>query len=70
MYVYNFIYIMTTVMKNRSDKEVIRAFTSLTKDFKIHGDQPRITFHGKRSINSIENGNDNHEYQLTAGSLK
>ena len=68
MYVYNFIYIMTTVMKNRSDKEVIRAFTSLTKDFKIHGDQPRITFHGKRSINSIENGNDNHAYKLPAGS--
>ena len=36
-YVYDFNTILTTEMKNKSDKEMIRAFTELPKDFKIRG---------------------------------
>ena len=35
MYVYDFNAILTKAMNNRSDEEMIRAFTSLTEDFKI-----------------------------------
>ena len=37
MYVYDCNAIPTTKMKNRSNKETIRAFTSLTEDLKIRG---------------------------------
>ena len=36
MYVYYCYAIMTTSMKNRSDREIIWALAELTKDFKIH----------------------------------
>ena len=35
MYVYDFNSILTIAMNNRSDKEMIWAFTELTEDFKI-----------------------------------
>ena len=37
MYVYDCNFILTTAMKNRSDKEIIRAFSSLTEDLKSRG---------------------------------
>ena len=40
MYVYDFNAILTTTMNNRSDKEMIRAFISLTEDLKIRGIHP------------------------------
>ena len=44
MYVYDCNYILTTSMKNRSDKEIIQPFTELTEDFKIHGINPGFHF--------------------------
>ena len=40
MYVYEFNAILTTSMKNKSDKEMIRYFTSLTEDLKVRGINP------------------------------
>ena len=37
MYVYDCNAILTTAAKNRSDKDTIIAFTSLTEDLKIQG---------------------------------
>ena len=44
MYVYACNSILPTKMKNRSDKEMIRAFTELTEDLKIHGINPGFHF--------------------------
>ena len=44
MYVYDCNGILTTAVKNRSDKEMIRAFTSLTEDLKILGIHPGFHF--------------------------
>ena len=44
MYVYDCNDILTTAMKNRSDKDMIRAFTSLTEDLKIQGISPGFHF--------------------------
>ena len=44
MYVYDYNAILTTVMKIRSDREVIRFFTYLTEDLKIHGIDPCFNF--------------------------
>ena len=44
MYVYECNAILTTAMKNRSDKEIIRVFASLTEDFKIRGINPGFHF--------------------------
>ena len=40
MYVYDYNSIMKAPMKNRSDKEIICAFTELTKDLKTRGLNP------------------------------
>ena len=40
MYVYDYNTILTIEMKNRSDKDMIRSFTSLTKDLKSRGIHP------------------------------
>ena len=40
MYVYDWNVILKTAMNNRIDKEVIRAFTELSTDLKIHGINP------------------------------
>ena len=42
MYVYDCNSIVTTAMNNGSDKEIIRAFTELTGDFKSRGINPRF----------------------------
>ena len=44
MYVYDFNAILTIAMNNRSDKEIIRDFTSLTEDLKIRGIDPGFHF--------------------------
>ena len=43
-YVYDCNAILTTAMKNRSDKETIRDFTSLTEDLKSRGINPGFHF--------------------------
>ena len=40
MYVYDFNAILETTTKNKSDKEMIRAFTELTEDLKSCGINP------------------------------
>ena len=40
MYVYDFNAILETPTKNKSDKEMIRAFTELTEDLKSCGINP------------------------------
>ena len=44
MFVYDCNAILTTEMKNIIDKEMIRAFTSLTEDLKIQGIKPCFQF--------------------------
>ena len=44
MHLYDCNVILTTVMNNRSNKEMIRAFTSLTKDLKSRGINPGFHF--------------------------
>ena len=44
MYVYYCNSILTTAIKNRSDKEIIQAFTELTIDLKSHGIKPGLHF--------------------------
>ena len=44
MYVYDCNAILTTSMKNRSDKEMIRAFTKLTEDSRRRGINPGFYF--------------------------
>ena len=44
IYVYDCNAILTTSMNNRSDKEMIRSFTSLTEDLKIHRINPGFHF--------------------------
>ena len=44
MYVYDYNSILTTVMNNISDKDMIIALTSLTEDLKIHGTNPGFHF--------------------------
>ena len=40
MYIYAYNFILTTAMKNISDKEMIQVFTELTKSLKIRGINP------------------------------
>ena len=44
MYVYDCNNILTKAINNISDKEMIRDFTSLTEDLKIHGINPGFHF--------------------------
>ena len=44
MYVYECNSILTTATKNRSYKEMLRDFTSLTKELKIQGINPGFHF--------------------------
>ena len=44
MYVYDFIAILETAMKNRSDMGTIQAFTELTIDLRIRGINPGLYF--------------------------
>ena len=44
MYLYDCNAILTTAMNNISDKEIIRAFTALTEDFKRRGIDPGFHF--------------------------
>ena len=44
VYVYDYDSILTTARKNRSDKEVIRYFKSLTEDLKSQGIHPGFHF--------------------------
>ena len=44
MYVYDCNTILTTVTKNRNDKEMIQAFTELITNLKIHGINPGFHF--------------------------
>ena len=44
MYVYDYNEVLTTGMKNRSEKDMIRDFTSLNKDLKIRGINPGFHF--------------------------
>ena len=44
MYLYDCNAILTTATKNRSDKEMIRAFKDLTEDLKILGTKPGFHF--------------------------
>ena len=44
MYVYDCNSILATAMKNRSDREMIRAFTSFTTDLRSRGINPRLHF--------------------------
>ena len=68
IYVYHFNSILKTVIKNRSEKEMIRAFKYLTTDFKNHGIDPG--FHGQQIIKIIKNIHVNHRYQLPVVTTK
>ena len=54
MYVYYCNYILTTSMKNISDKDTIRAFTSLTEDLKIQGINPGFHFMYNKSSTTLK----------------
>ena len=54
MYVYDFNVILTTTMKNRSNKEIIWVFTELTKDLKSRGINPGFNFKDNESLASLE----------------
>ena len=54
MYVYYCNYILTTEMKNISDKDTIRAFTSLTEDLKIQGINPGFHFMYNKSSTTLK----------------
>ena len=45
-------------------------FHKIDKRLKKPRNNPRISFRVQQRINSVENGNDNHGYQLTFGSTK
>ena len=66
MYVYNCNAIPTTVMKERSDKDMIRAFTYLKLILNKPRNPPRFTFHGQLSIYRLKADNDDHEHQVQA----
>ena len=53
IYVYNFNGILTTKMKNRGDKEVIRAFTSLTEDLKSQVIYPGFHFMDNKASTAL-----------------
>ena len=55
MYVYDYNSIMKAPMKNRSDKEIICAFTELTKDLKTHGFNPRFHVMDNESSRALKN---------------
>ena len=54
MYVYNCNSIITTATKNRSYKEIIRAFTSLTEDFKSQGIHKGFHFMDNEASTSLK----------------
>ena len=53
MYVYDCNVILTTATKNRSDKEMIRDFKSLTEDLKIRGIHPGFHFMDNEAYNAL-----------------
>ena len=53
MYVYDCNKILTIAMKNRSDKYIIRSFTSLTEDLKIRGINPGFYFMDKEASTAL-----------------
>ena len=66
MYVYDFNAVLATAIKNRSDKDMIRAFTSLTEYLKTQGIHPGIQFmdnEASTALNLIMT-NMNIKYQL------
>ena len=44
MYVYNWNAILTTSIKNRSNKEMIQTFTEITEDLRSHEINPGLHF--------------------------
>ena len=54
MYVYDWNAILTTSMKNRSDKEMIRSFTELTEDFKRRGINPSFHIMDNEAYTSLK----------------
>ena len=54
MYVYDCNVILTTEMKNRSDKETIRPFTPLTEYFKIRGINPGFHFMNNEASTALK----------------
>ena len=53
MYVYDCHAILTSATKNRSDKEMIRSFTSLTEDLKSLGINPGFHFMDNEASNAL-----------------
>ena len=54
MCVYDCNSMMTTAMKNRSNQEMIRPFTELTKDLKIRGINPGFHFIGNEASTALK----------------
>ena len=54
MYMYDCNAILTTETKNRSDNEIIRAFTSLTGDLKSRGINPGFHFMDNEASTALE----------------
>ena len=54
MYVHDCNAILATEMKNRSDKDMIRAFAALTEDFKIQGINPGLNFMGNKAYTALK----------------
>ena len=69
MYVYNCNSILTTEMNNRSDKEIIRAFTELTTDLKSRKINPGLHLMENES-QFFFNDYGNHGYQVPVGYLR
>ena len=53
IYVYECNAILTTAMKNRSDKDMIIAFTYLTEDLKIRGIHPSFHFMDNKASTAL-----------------
>ena len=64
MYVYNSNAILTIAMKNISDKEMMRAFTSLTEDLKSRGIHPGFHYMDNESALKLNMITTNIKYQL------
>ena len=71
MYEYDCNEILTAEMKNRSDKQIIRTFTELTEDLKIHGIKPGVNIMDNKSSTALKMKmpSMNVKYQLVGGEL-
>ena len=70
MYFYDCDTILTIATKNRIDKDMIRAFTSLTEDLRIRGIHPGFHFMDNEASSSLKADYDDHEHQVPVSPSK